>query len=98
MSEEVHKIYGGSYVKNRNGIFEYILDSSTDTKLLNVRVFDEATKKSVYTKQTKRAKTSGKSNCSQCAIRHNANKKNFGDFQKWTQIILMLGAKVARQI
>ena len=45
-----------------------------DTKLLNVRVFDEATKKSVYTKQTDEAKKKGKSNCSLCNIGHDANK------------------------
>jgi hypothetical protein len=48
VSAEVQKLYGDPYVKNRKGIFEYILGGSTDTKLLNVRVFDDATKKSVY--------------------------------------------------
>jgi len=52
ISAEVQKLYGDSYVKNRKGIFEYVLGGSIDTRLLDVRVFDEATKKSVYTKQT----------------------------------------------
>lgn len=42
--------------------------------MLDVRVFDEATKKSVYAKQTEIAKEKGKSNCSHCAIGHDANK------------------------
>jgi len=42
-------------VKNRKGIFEFILGGSTDTKLLEVRIFDEAIKKSVYAKQTTEA-------------------------------------------
>jgi len=74
VSAEVHKLYSDPYVKNRRGIFEFILGGSTDTKLLDVRVFDDATKRSVYTSQTETAKTKGISNCSHCATGHNANK------------------------
>ncbi|MFA7681570.1 MAG: DUF262 domain-containing protein [Candidatus Peribacteraceae bacterium] len=74
VSVKVHDRYGDPYVKNRKGIFEYILGGSTDTKLLNVRVFDEATKKSVYKTQTKEAETKGKSNCPDCAMGHDVNK------------------------
>ncbi len=74
VSEEVQKLYGDPYVKNRKGIFEYILGGSIDTKLLDVRVFDEATKKSVYASQTKKAEAKGESNCPLCAIGHDANK------------------------
>jgi hypothetical protein len=45
-----------------------------DTKLLEVRIFDEATKKAVYTKQTTEAESKGISNCPYCAIGHDANK------------------------
>lgn len=75
VSEEVHKLYGDPYVKNRKGIFEFILGGSIDAKLLNVRVFDEVTKKSVYATQTKAAKVKGKSNCPHCAIGHDANNE-----------------------
>lgn len=61
-------------MKNRKGIFEYILGGSTDTKLLEVRVFDEATKKSVYTIQTAEAEKKSVSNCPLCAIGHDSNK------------------------
>lgn len=74
VSVEVQKLYGDPYVKNRKGIFEYILSGSADTKLLDVRVFDEATKKTIYKTQTKEAETKGKSNCPLCAIGHDANK------------------------
>lgn len=74
VSEELRKLYGDSYVKNRKGIFEYILSGSVDTKLLEVRIFDEATKKSVYTKQTAEAEKLWISNCPHCAIWHDANK------------------------
>jgi hypothetical protein len=76
VSAEVQKLYADPYVKNRRGIFEYILGSSVDTKLLEIRVFDEATKKAVYATQTAEAEKKGKSNCSHCAIGHDANKAN----------------------
>ena len=80
VSAEVQKLYGDPYVKNRKGIYEYILGGSTDTKLLDVRVFDEATKKSVYASQTKKAEAKGESNCPLCAIGHDANKSKLWKF------------------
>jgi len=74
VSEQVRELYADPYVKNRRGVFEFILGSSTATQLLDVRVFDEATKKSVYAKQTSEAKEKGISNCSLCAIGHDSNK------------------------
>jgi 5-methylcytosine-specific restriction endonuclease McrA len=68
------KLYADPYVKNRKGIFEFILGGSTDTKLLEVRVYDEATKKSVYAIQTTEAEKEGVSNCPLCAIGHDSNK------------------------
>lgn len=74
VAEQVTHLYSDPYVKNRKGIFEYILGGSTDTKLLDVRIFDEATKKSTHAKQTVDAKASGVSNCPLCAVGHDANK------------------------
>lgn len=74
VSDEVKRLYADPYVKSRKGIFEYVLGGSTDTKLLEVRVFDDATKKSVYAKQTEVAEKKGISNCSLCAIGHDSNK------------------------
>ena len=74
ISKQVKQLYADSYVKNRKGVFEFILGGSTDTKLLDVRVFDEATKKSVYTTQTTAAEKKNISNCSLCALGHDANK------------------------
>jgi len=75
VSEEAQKLYGDPYIKNRKGIFEFILGGSTDTKLLEVRIFDEATKKAVYATQTAKAEKKGESNCPHCAIGHDANKE-----------------------
>lgn len=74
VSAEVKRLYADPYVNRHRGVFEYILGGSTDTKLLDVRVFDEATKKSVYASQTKKAKAKGVSNCPLCAVGHDANK------------------------
>ncbi len=74
VSVEVQKLYVDPYVKNRRGIFEYILGGSVDTKLLEVRVFDEATKKAAYVTQNAKAEAKGKSNCPHCAIGRDANK------------------------
>ena len=74
VSEELKNLYADPYVKNRKGIFEFILGGSTDTKLLEIRVFDEATKKSIYATQTTEAEKKSISNCSFCAIGHDSNK------------------------
>jgi hypothetical protein len=80
VSKEVNRLYGDPYVKNRKGIFEYILGESKDKRLLEVRVFDDATKYAAYEKQTRDAKASGKSNCSLCAVGNDANKNRIWDF------------------
>jgi hypothetical protein len=74
VSDQVRKLYADPYLKSRKGTFEYILGGSTDTKLLEVRVFDEATKKSVCAKQTAEAEKQGISNCQLCALGHDSNK------------------------
>lgn len=82
VSAEVHKLYADPYIKNRKGIFEYILGGSSDTKLLEVRVFDEATKKATYATQTTAAEKKHISNCSHCAIGHDANKDKIWKFDE----------------
>lgn len=68
------ELYEDYYVKNKKGIYEYILGGCQDTKLLEVRCFDEPTKKSVYARQTEEAKQKELSNCPLCAIGHDANR------------------------
>ncbi len=74
VSTKVRELYADPYIKTRKGVFEYILGGSADTKLLEVRVFDEATKKAVYAQQTKKAEIKNTSNCPLCALGHDANK------------------------
>lgn len=74
LHEKVVALYSDPYVKNRKGIFEYLLGGEEDTKLLDVRVFDDATKRRVYEVQTRNAKEKGISNCSHCALGHESNR------------------------
>lgn len=75
VSEKVHELYADPYVKSHKWVFEYILGDCVDSKLLDVRVFDEATKKSVYAQQTKEANEKWVSNCPLCAVWHESNSK-----------------------
>lgn len=68
------ELYEDYYVKNKRGIYEYILGGCKDSKLLEVRCFDEPTKKSVYARQTAEAEKKGISNCPHCVLENGANK------------------------
>ena len=70
----VQVLQADPYVTNRRGIYEYILGGETDTKLLEVRVFDETTKRVAYEKQSAAAKKTGVSNCPLCAVGNNTNQ------------------------
>ena len=75
LAKQVHDLYADPYVKNRKGIFEYVLGGCTDKKLLDIRIFDEATKRKVYQRQTAEAALHDVSNCPLCALGHEANRK-----------------------
>lgn len=68
-------LYEDFYVKNRKGCYEYILGGCTDTKLLDIRIFDDVTKKTVYKKQTSKAQEKGCSNCPLCALGNDNNAR-----------------------
>ena len=82
ISAEVQRLYADPYIKSRKGIFEFILGGSTDTRLLEVRLFDEATKKATYSKQTATAKNKSVSNCPLCVVGHDANKSKIWEFDE----------------
>ena len=71
---KVRELYESFYVKDKKGVYEYVLGGCVDTRLLNVRVFDEPTKKTVYARQTAEAEAESISNCPLCAIGHDANR------------------------
>lgn len=71
---KVKALYADPYVKSRKGIFEYVLGGCQDSKLLDIRVFNEADKNIVYDRQTNTAESNKHSNCPLCAIGADANK------------------------
>lgn len=80
MVKRVEGLLADPAVRKESGIFEFLLAGETDYRLLELRVFDDATKRAVYAQQTQRAKAAGTSNCSDCTNGHSANKTKI-----WTQ-------------
>lgn len=82
VSAKVHELYADGAVKKRAGIFEYILGGCLDTKLLEIRVFEDSTKKAVYTRQTDAVKGQGKSNCPLCALGTDNNARRIWKYNE----------------
>ena len=82
MSNDVNKLAADDFVKNRKGIFEFLLGGSVDTKLLDVRVFETPVKRVAYAKQTQASEGKGESNCPLCATGNNANKSRIYKFDE----------------
>jgi hypothetical protein len=82
LSKQVQTLYGDGYVKNRKGIWEYVLGGSVDTKLLDIRIFDAPTAKATYANQTKASRSAGISNCALCVSGHDANKAKIWKFDE----------------
>lgn len=76
VNDKVEQLLADPAVTDKRGVIEYVLSGcSTDkAKLLNVRLFDDATKNSAYHKQTLEAKAASKSNCPMCALTAGPNK------------------------
>lgn len=74
MAADVEELLGDPQVHDKRGVWEYLLGGKTQAKLLNIRVFDEPTKRAAYAQQTAKAKAAGTSNCSYCAIGHDGNQ------------------------
>lgn len=80
--ERVQTLMEDEQVKAKAGIFEYILGGEQDTRLLNVRVFDDTVKKRVWKKQTIDAKAKGHSNCPLCTVGNTSNKSRIWDLRE----------------
>lgn len=74
VAKKVKDLYTSYEVRRKKGIFEYVLGGSSDTTLLEIRVFEPSTIKTTYAKQTKLAQEKGISNCPLCATGNNTNK------------------------
>ena len=76
INKRVSEIYHDEHLIsfNKKNIWEYVLGGETDKRLLNLRLFDENTKRRVYYRQTAEAKATGKSNCPDCVLENGVNK------------------------
>lgn len=70
----VEKYMDDPFIERKKGIFEFVLGGCVATKLLEIRMFDESTKRTKYNQQTADAKSKGVSNCPLCAVGHDANR------------------------
>lgn len=61
-------------VRRKENIPEYLLGDEEEPQLLDIRLFDESTKKCAYERQTQEAKAKGVSNCPACAFGEGKNK------------------------
>jgi 5-methylcytosine-specific restriction endonuclease McrA len=66
--EQVQRLLTDDCVGKPGGVFEYVLGGCKDNRLLEIRIFDDRTKKKVYDQQTKEAEEKGISNCPLCAL------------------------------
>lgn len=82
LNKKVAELYADEYVRNKKGIFEYVLGNCQDSKLLEIRIFEERDKKTVYTRQTQEAQTKGISNCPLCALGNDNNKTRIWKIQE----------------
>lgn len=73
VNQRVTELLSDPFVNKPANIFEFILGGEKDPQLLDVRVFDDNTKRVVYQQQTTEAKAKGISNCPLCAVGHEAN-------------------------
>lgn len=74
VSKRLNDLYNDFFIKDTKGICEYILGGCIDTKLLNIRVFEDDIKRKKYAEQTEKAKKDGTSNCPLCSVGNNSNK------------------------
>lgn len=62
-------------VRKKENIPEYLLGGEVEPQLLEIRLFDDTTKRSAYERQTQEAKAHGVSNCPACAFSEGKNKE-----------------------
>ena len=80
--EQVQELFDDPFIKNKKGVFEYILGGCKNTQLLDIRFFTEDVKRKAYRHQTKDAKMKKISNCPLCAISNSSNKAIIYDLKE----------------
>lgn len=74
LNERVKALLQDESVRKHANIYEFVLGGERHPELLEIRVFEESTKKTVYNRQTELAKAKGESNCPLCALEVGNNR------------------------
>lgn len=74
VTQRVKELRADEFVRNPKGIYEFVLGGERDYKLLEIRLFEDQTKRAAYLRQTEDAEKRSVSNCPLCAQGSNANK------------------------
>lgn len=74
IDKDVDGLRADAAVKSAKGIYEYLLGGKTSPHLLEIRLFDDKTKRGGYEQQTQKAKAAGVSNCPLCALGADSNR------------------------
>ncbi len=73
LNNRIRELLLDESIGKRSNIYEYVLGGETEPRLLEVRIFEESTKRLVYARQTASAKEQGISNCPLCALGNDSN-------------------------
>lgn len=73
--KRVKELFGDPTIKSKRNIYEFILGEEQETQLLDVRLFDDATKLATFNEQTEDAKQKGVSNCPDCALSNKESER-----------------------
>lgn len=82
INNRVQELLKDPSVHNARGIFEYVLGGETHPELLDIRIFEENVKRSVYNIQTIEAKEKGISNCPLCTLENKVNANKIWSFKE----------------
>lgn len=74
LNSRAKELLADSSIGKRANIYEYLLGGEEHPELLQIRIFEDSTKKIAYQRQTEKAKSEGVSNCPLCAVGNNSNK------------------------
>lgn len=74
LNARANKLLGDNSIRKPANVYEYLLGGEEHPELLQIRIFEDNTKKVAYQRQTERAKTEGISNCPLCAVGNNSNR------------------------
>lgn len=74
LNARVTELFADDCVRRKSNIYEYVLGGEQRPELLEIRLFEESTKRSAYARQTAKAKGLGVSNCPLCAMGVGSNR------------------------